>query len=153
MRLSREPVPACACGLLHSLGAQSTWAEQATDITRYGEGVHGTMAERAEMLRAQIERDRRAVNVMRHINRLDGDALLVTMTTTPLDMADLLAREMVSYCHRHHRYTVTMVGYAVTMAWMLTEFELARIEERITMRAAMRAATDQARARAARDGG
>lgn len=151
VRLSSEPMPACTCGLFHSVEAQDTWAARATELTRYGAGVRGAMAERAKMLRAQVERDRRAVNVMRHIGHLDGNADLVTLSTQPQDLADLISREMVSYCPQHRRFSVTMVGYAVSLTWMLTDFELTRIERQIRMRKLVRTVLERTQARHAHD--
>lgn len=153
VRLSREPQPTCTCGLFHSLEAQDTWAECAAELTRYGAGVRGTMAQRAKTLRAQVERDRRAVNVMRHIGNLDGDAVLVGLSTPPQDLRDLIARGMVSYCREHRRFSVTMVGYAVNLTWMLTEFELTGIERQIRMRKLVREAMTRTKAHRAPDGG
>lgn len=151
MRVSREDRPACACGLFHSVEAQATWAEVAAELTRYGVGVRGTMTERTKMLREQVERDRRAVNVMRHIGHLDGDAVLVGLSAPPQVLTDLLAREMVSYCPQHGRFNVTMVGYAVSFTWMLTDFELTHMERQIRMRKLVRTVLGRMQARRAHD--
>lgn len=153
VRISKEDRPACACGLFHSIEAQNTWAHRAAELADYGAGVRGTMAERAKTLRAQIERDRRAVNVMRHIGNLDGDAVVVGLSTPPQDLRDLISREMVAYCREHRRFSVTMIGYAVSMLWMLTEFELARIEHQIRVRKILRTAMERMQARRPGDGG
>ncbi|SDL00699.1 hypothetical protein SAMN04488074_108229 [Lentzea albidocapillata subsp. violacea] len=153
MRISRESRPGCACGLFHSVEAQQTWADRAAELTGYGAGVHGTMDERAKMLRAQIERDRRAVNLLRHIAQLDGNAVLVKLSTTAEDVMDLLTRDMAAYCREHNRFSVTMVGYAVCQTWTLTEFELARIESSLKVRKAVHQALKRMRDNRARNDG
>lgn len=151
IRMSRDPRPTCACGLFHSLEAQQMWAERAVELTRYGAGVRGTMAERAKMLRAQVERDRRAVNVLGLIASLDGDAALVRLATTAEEVMDLLTRDMLNYCREHNRFSVTMIGYAVGWTWTLTESELARIERNLRMRAIVRQALTRIQDKRARD--
>ena len=91
------------------------WADRAAELTGYGAGVHETRAERAKMLRAQVERDRWAVNLMRHVALLDGNAVLVKLSATAEDVMDLLTRDMLAYCREHNRFAVTMVGYAVSV--------------------------------------
>ncbi len=153
VRISREPRPGCACGLFHSIEAQQTWADRAAELTRYGAGMRGTMTDSAETLRAQVERDRRAVNVLRHIAHHDGNAVLVKLSTVSEDVMDLLTRDMLAYCREHNRFSVTMVGYAVSFTWTQTEAALTRIEQRIALRKRLRDLMDRQAARRTGDGG
>ena len=121
----------CACGLFHSVVSQETWAGRAAELTGYGAGVRGTQAERAKMLRAQVERDRWAVELLRHIAQLDGNAVLVKLSTTAKGVMDLLTRDMLAYCREHDRFSVTMVGWAVSLAGKHTEAALTHAELRI----------------------
>ncbi|ANZ36461.1 hypothetical protein BBK82_10675 [Lentzea guizhouensis] len=139
--------------MFHSVEAQQTWAEQAAAITGYGAGVRGTMTERAKMLRAQLERDRYTVNVLGLIGKLGGDGILVRLATTAEVVMDLLTRDMLAYCREHNRFSVTMVGYAVSWAWMLTECELARIESTLVVRKAVLKALKRLRDNKTRENG
>ena len=137
--------------MFHSLEAQQTWAQRAAELTGYGEGVRGTMAERAKTLREQVERDRRTVNVLGLIGSIGGDGRLVRLATTAEEVMDLLTRDMLNYCREHNRFSVTMIGYAVGWTWILTEFELTRIERNLRMRAIVRQAMTRIQDRPARE--
>jgi hypothetical protein len=123
VRIIREPMPVCTCGVFGEAEGQETWADQVVHTTGYGE------APTLEAKRALLERDRLTVMALGHVAS-DGDGRRVRLSTPSHLVNDLLTRGLISHCHRDDRYSVTMTGTGLAWTWTITDAWVRKLEKR-----------------------